>query len=185
MERCTHSVARATSRWRRRSEHSSPRRNLVIIVSQSNLPGGRGPQRPALVALGRPAATQVPAALQSGVEALQQLRVQPAVLHRPQPRVDVDPDQILVPLPGRDLQVGDLQPLLQGLPDRDRRLRVQLLVDLALRLAERRLSITAGQKGCPRQDSNLRSRLRRAVLYPLSYGGPFCAKCANKRLAHD
>src|SRR5690606_33432909 len=25
---------------------------------------------------------------------------------------------------------------------------------------------------CPRQDSNLRSRLRRAVLYPLSYGGP-------------
>ena len=26
-------------------------------------------------------------------------------------------------------------------------------------------------KGCPRQDSNLRSRLRRAVLYPLSYGG--------------
>jgi hypothetical protein len=26
-------------------------------------------------------------------------------------------------------------------------------------------------KGRPRQDSNLRSRLRRAVLYPLSYGG--------------
>jgi hypothetical protein len=25
--------------------------------------------------------------------------------------------------------------------------------------------------GCPRQDSNLRTRLRRAVLYPLSYGG--------------
>ena len=25
--------------------------------------------------------------------------------------------------------------------------------------------------GCPRQDSNLRSRLRRAVLYPLSYEG--------------
>jgi hypothetical protein len=25
---------------------------------------------------------------------------------------------------------------------------------------------------CPRQDSNLRHRLRRAVLYPLSYGGP-------------
>jgi hypothetical protein len=25
--------------------------------------------------------------------------------------------------------------------------------------------------GRPRQDSNLRSRLRRAVLYPLSYGG--------------
>jgi hypothetical protein len=27
------------------------------------------------------------------------------------------------------------------------------------------------RRWCPRQDSNLRSRLRRAVLYPLSYGG--------------
>ena len=27
----------------------------------------------------------------------------------------------------------------------------------------------------PRQDSNLRSRLRRAVLYPLSYGGRLAA----------
>jgi hypothetical protein len=27
---------------------------------------------------------------------------------------------------------------------------------------------------CPRQDSNLRHRLRRAVLYPLSYGGLNC-----------
>jgi hypothetical protein len=26
-------------------------------------------------------------------------------------------------------------------------------------------------KGCPRQDSNLRFRLRRPTLYPLSYGG--------------
>jgi hypothetical protein len=25
---------------------------------------------------------------------------------------------------------------------------------------------------CPRQDSNLRTTLRRRVLYPLSYGGP-------------
>jgi hypothetical protein len=32
---------------------------------------------------------------------------------------------------------------------------------------------------CPRQDSNLRSRLRRAVLYPLSYGG----SATRKRLA--
>src|SRR5690606_35242283 len=35
--------------------------------------------------------------------------------------------------------------------------------------------VLAGQDGfdlgCPRQDSNLRTRLRRAVLYPLSYGG--------------
>ena len=31
--------------------------------------------------------------------------------------------------------------------------------------------VTPGQTWCPRQDSNLRHRLRRAVLYPLSYGG--------------
>ncbi|CAI7976379.1 hypothetical protein FRAHR75_240054 [Frankia sp. Hr75.2] len=30
---------------------------------------------------------------------------------------------------------------------------------------------TTPQVVCPRQDSNLRTRLRRAVLYPLSYGG--------------
>ena len=29
---------------------------------------------------------------------------------------------------------------------------------------------------CPRQDSNLRPRLRRAVLYPLSYGGSATSK---------
>src|SRR5689334_8326208 len=31
--------------------------------------------------------------------------------------------------------------------------------------------LCADQSWCPRQDSNLRTRLRRAVLYPLSYGG--------------
>jgi CheY-like chemotaxis protein len=36
--------------------------------------------------------------------------------------------------------------------------------------------VVAGRSGCPRQDSNLRTRLRRAVLYPLSYGGPATAK---------
>jgi hypothetical protein len=33
-----------------------------------------------------------------------------------------------------------------------------------------------GQSVCPRQDSNLRHRLRRAVLYPLSYGGSATGK---------
>src|SRR3954449_8777243 len=32
---------------------------------------------------------------------------------------------------------------------------------------------------CPRQDSNLRHRLRRAVLYPLSYGGGPVASLAH------
>lgn len=38
--------------------------------------------------------------------------------------------------------------------------------------------VSAGQGldfGCPRQDSNLRTRLRRPLLYPLSYGGVFVA----------
>jgi hypothetical protein len=34
--------------------------------------------------------------------------------------------------------------------------------------------------GCPRQDSNLRSRLRRAVLYPLSYGGQGGAQITSR-----
>ena len=34
---------------------------------------------------------------------------------------------------------------------------------------------------CPRQDSNLRTRLRRAVLYPLSYGGSATAKGYQER----
>src|SRR5690348_7027111 len=36
---------------------------------------------------------------------------------------------------------------------------------------EVREPLTSGFTWCPRQDSNLRTRLRRAVLYPLSYGG--------------
>jgi hypothetical protein len=32
--------------------------------------------------------------------------------------------------------------------------------------------ISTGSGGRPRQDSNLRSRLRRPLLSPLSYGGP-------------
>ena len=39
-----------------------------------------------------------------------------------------------------------------------------LLIDYVIYLIE-----------CPRRESNLRSRLRRAVLYPLSYGGNFVA----------
>ena len=31
--------------------------------------------------------------------------------------------------------------------------------------------ITLSELKCPRQDSNLRTRLRRPLLYPLSYGG--------------
>jgi hypothetical protein len=36
----------------------------------------------------------------------------------------------------------------------------------------RSAGLGAGETGRPRQDSNLRTRLRRPLLYPLSYGGP-------------
>jgi hypothetical protein len=36
--------------------------------------------------------------------------------------------------------------------------------------------ILKGNSGRPQQDSNLRTRLRRPVLYPLSYGGPMTSK---------
>lgn len=32
---------------------------------------------------------------------------------------------------------------------------------------------------CPRQDSNLRTRLRRPLLYPLSYGGVSAVLCGD------
>ncbi len=38
---------------------------------------------------------------------------------------------------------------------------------------------SADQGWCPRQDSNLRHRLRRAVLYPLSYGGSATSNCSR------
>ncbi len=42
--------------------------------------------------------------------------------------------------------------------------------------------LAAGLKiWCPRQDSNLRPRLRRAVLYPLSYGGSSSNRLALTR----
>ncbi len=49
------------------------------------------------------------------------------------------------------------------------RLNPQMSPRLTSRRALR--TVVALQAWCPRQDSNLRSRLRRAVLYPLSYGG--------------
>ena len=39
------------------------------------------------------------------------------------------------------------------------------------------------QDQCPRQDSNLRTRLRRPALYPLSYGGKRLGRPRHDRLA--
>jgi hypothetical protein len=41
--------------------------------------------------------------------------------------------------------------------------------------------VTGGRRGCPRRDSNPRTRLRRPVLYPLSYGGDWRADPWDRR----
>ena len=43
----------------------------------------------------------------------------------------------------------------------------------------------AGQKGRPQQDSNLRSRLRRPLLSPLSYGGGATPKGTSRKGGAD
>ena len=43
----------------------------------------------------------------------------------------------------------------------------------------------AGQKGRPQQDSNLRSRLRRPLLSPLSYGGCATPKGTSRKGGAD
>ena len=88
-----------------------------------------------------PSRAQVFAPQEPRVEALQQLRVEPASLHVAQRRRDVQPDQVVVLLAGRHPELGHLEPLLDRLPDRDRRLGVLPLVDLAKELGECDLSL--------------------------------------------
>src|SRR5689334_16274345 len=42
-----------------------------------------------------------------------------------------------------------------------------------------KLSANSSRGECPRQDSNLRTALRRRVLYPLSYEGVLEGECSN------
>ena len=72
----------------------------------------------------RSTAAQLPTSVESGVEALRQLRIQLAGLHVAKPRGDVQPDQVLISLPRCHLQVGDFQPLVDRLSQRDRGLGV-------------------------------------------------------------
>ena len=44
--------------------------------------------------------------------------------------------------------------------------------------------VTGEKRRCPREDSNLRLRLRRAALYPLSYGGLMCSVRHRGNLAN-
>jgi hypothetical protein len=52
------------------------------------------------------------------------------------------------------------------------------------KIKARQTCVSAGQRAfpeCPRQDSNLRTRLRRPLLYPLSYGGVVAGVVATGR----
>ncbi|MCA1702564.1 MAG: hypothetical protein LC808_04565 [Actinobacteria bacterium] len=65
---------------------------------------------------------------------------------------DVQPDQVVVPLAGCLLELGDVEPLRDGLPNRDVALRVLVFVDLALQLGQRLLRggvALGGQRGFP------------------------------------
>jgi hypothetical protein len=105
-----------------------------------NLPDGAAAQRPARVAGPRTAVAEaIPAALQPGVKPLQQLNVHLRRGQLTERRADVDPHQVLVPLPGGVLQLRDLQPLADRLAQRDRRLGVPVLVHLALQPGQRHL----------------------------------------------
>jgi hypothetical protein len=54
----------------------------------------------------------------------------------PEGRQDVQPDEVVVAVPGGLLDLDDLEPLRDRLGDRDRGLRVLLLVDLPLQSGE-------------------------------------------------
>ena len=78
---------------------------------------------------GRPGAE--PAAVaKAGVEALQHLGVELADRALAERRLDIAADEALVALARRVLQLGDLQPLVEHLVDRDGAARVPSLVDL-------------------------------------------------------
>jgi hypothetical protein len=76
-------------------------------------------QRPAGVAGPGPARTQLPAPLQPGVQALQQLSIDGRRAHRSEGWCEVEPSQVVVPLAGGHLVVGDLERLRERLRDGD------------------------------------------------------------------
>jgi hypothetical protein len=106
-----------------------------------DLPGGAAAQRSTGMACARPAGAELTAAVQPGVEAFEELGVELGGGQITEGRHDVEPDQVVVPLPGGVLELGHLEPLLDGLTDREPCLWVCLLVDLALQPGERDLGL--------------------------------------------
>ncbi len=98
----------------------------------------------ARVAVAGAAGAHRAAAVQARVEALQELGVEPCGGERAEGRQDVEADQVVVALAGRVLQDHNIEPLLDGLPDRQVGLGLLVLVDLALKAGERLLGLVDG-----------------------------------------
>ena len=89
------------------------------------------------------------ASQQPRVEALRQLGIDLPGLLGAQRRVDVQADQVVALLAASHPEVGDVQPLLDRLADRDPRLGMLLLVDLALQPRESDLGVGHGGARLP------------------------------------
>jgi hypothetical protein len=96
-----------------------------------DLPDGAAAQRSAGVVRIRSAGAEATASLEPGVEPLQQLGAQFGGGQAAQRRGDVDPDEVLVSIPGGVLELRDLEPLLDRPAEGDVDLRMAVLVDLA------------------------------------------------------
>jgi hypothetical protein len=89
-----------------------------------DLPGGAAAQRSARVPGSGSPGAQRATAVQAGVEALEELGVEPARQMVAEGREDVEPDEVLIPLARGGLELDDVEPLLDGLAHRDVGLRV-------------------------------------------------------------
>ena len=112
-----------------------------------DLPGGAAAQRLMDVALRRAGRTHKLAAVQVGVEALQQLGVQLSDFQIAEGRPDVQADEVLVSVPGCFLQLGDGHPLVDRFGDGDRRLGLPVEVDVTLQAGELLLRLGARLPG--------------------------------------
>jgi hypothetical protein len=98
------------------------------------------------VARTRLAGAHLATAMEASVEALQELGVELGRRQAAEGGQDVEADQVVVALARGLLKLDDAEPLLDGLPDCDVRLRVPVFVDLALELREDLLRLRVGRR---------------------------------------